>query len=98
MAIRTCTVSCSDLQGVKHTVDVTAESLYEAVAVALEAFRENDWVGEFATGLSAITVVVQQPAIEHQVSMQKFEHWLKGCGRSPAEAARRSELRKRLGR
>ena len=32
VAVRNCIVSCTDLQGVDHTVEVTADSLYEAVA------------------------------------------------------------------
>jgi hypothetical protein len=32
MAVRTCKVTCRDPQGVEHTVEVSAQSLYEAVA------------------------------------------------------------------
>jgi hypothetical protein len=40
---RMCKVTCRD-KGVEHTVEVTAESLYEAVARGLVAFREpNGW-------------------------------------------------------
>ena len=43
MGLRSCTVSCFDLRGCEHTVEVTADSLYEAVAQGLRVFRENDW-------------------------------------------------------
>ena len=43
MAVRTCRVSCWDPQGVEHTAQVTAQSLYEAVAQALRVFREDRW-------------------------------------------------------
>ena len=43
MSIRTCRVTCRDSRGVEHTIEVTAQSLYEAVAQALRVFRENDW-------------------------------------------------------
>jgi hypothetical protein len=39
-------VSYSDLKGVEHVIDVTADSLYEAVAQGLRVFRENDWIDE----------------------------------------------------
>jgi hypothetical protein len=34
VALRTCRVSCSDLNGIEHTVEVTADSLFEAVALS----------------------------------------------------------------
>jgi hypothetical protein len=97
MALRTCSVSCTDLQDVQHTVEVTAETLYEAVAKALVIFRQNDWVAEIGTGLTPVTVVVKEPTVMHQVLMKDFERWLKRNGRSPAETASRSALRKQLG-
>ena len=35
MAVRSCRVTIQNLEGVAHTVEVTAESLYEAVAQGL---------------------------------------------------------------
>jgi hypothetical protein len=44
MPVRSCRVTIQDMDGVKHTVEVTAESIYEAVALGLAAVRGNDWV------------------------------------------------------
>jgi hypothetical protein len=44
MGLRTCRVSCTDLKGIENTDEVTADSLYEAVAQGLRVFRESDWV------------------------------------------------------
>ena len=85
MSLRTCTVSCCDLKGVEHSVEVTAASLYEAVARGLRVFRENDWVDDIGEGRTTITVVVSQPRVEHRVRVQDFEQWLEGHPRSPAE-------------
>jgi hypothetical protein len=35
------------MDGVSHTVEVTAESLYEAIAHGLAALRRSDWVAGF---------------------------------------------------
>jgi hypothetical protein len=43
MAVRTCKVSCRDPQGVEHSVEVSAQSVFEAVAQALRVFREYEW-------------------------------------------------------
>lgn len=42
MAGSRCRVSFTDADGVLHGVDVDAESLYEAVAIAVAQFREDD--------------------------------------------------------
>ena len=98
MATRVCIVSCCDLKGVEHALEVTAASLYEAVARGLRAFRENDWVDELGRGHATITVVVKQPRVEHKVRIQDFEEWLDGQARSPADMSLKNRLRELLGR
>jgi hypothetical protein len=39
MAVRSCKVTIKDLDGVAHTVDVTASTLYEAVALGMADIR-----------------------------------------------------------
>jgi hypothetical protein len=84
------------LQGVEHTVEVTAGSVYEAIAAALAIFGGDEWVGQLGTGLTTVNVNVQQPAIEHHVRIQDFLAWLRKKGGSPAEAALRAKLEKML--
>jgi hypothetical protein len=54
-------------------------------------------VPDIGTGVTQVTVVVKKPTVMHQVVMKDFERWLKRTGRSPAERASRSVLRKQLG-
>ncbi len=77
-------------------MEVTAASLYEAVANALAIFRGDEWVGQIGTGLTTVTVTVQQPAVEHKVRVREFLAWLKKKGGSPAEIALRNNLEKML--
>ena len=93
MSLRTCTVSCRDLKGIEHAIEVTADSLYEAVAQGLRAFRENEWVDEIGGGLTTIVVVVRQPGVEHKVRVREFEQWLESQGRTPAEMSLKHRLR-----
>lgn len=44
MALRACLVSCRDLSGNERAVEVTADSLYEAVGKALSILRQNGGV------------------------------------------------------
>ena len=96
MGLRKCTVSCCDLRGVEHTVEVTADSLYEAVAQGLSAFRENDWIDEVGRGQTTIAVAVSHPEVQHKVRVQDFERWLESQGRTPAEMSLKARLRELL--
>jgi hypothetical protein len=90
-------VSCNDLRGVEHVVEVSADSVYEAVAQGLRAFRENAWVDELGSGLTAVTVRVKQPEVEHRIVMKDFERWLESNGKTPAEIVLKNRLRQLLG-
>lgn len=97
MSLRNCRVSCHDLKGIEHTVEVTADSLYEAVAHGLCAFHQNEWVEELGQGQTTLKVVVKNPEVEHKVRVQDFERWLESQGRTPAEVSLKSRLRELLG-
>ena len=96
MSLRKCKVSYCDLNGVEHTVEVTADSLYEAVAQGLRVFRENDWINEVGRGQTTISVAVSHPEVEHKVRIQDFERWLESQGRTPAEMSLKAHLRELL--
>ena len=96
MALKTCKVSCLDLKEVEHTVEVSAGSVYEAVAQALRIFRDNDWVEDIGRGQTPISVKVKHPEIEHTVRVQDFERWLEASPHSPAEMLLKNRLREIL--
>ena len=97
MVLRTCTVAVRDLRDVEHSIEVTAETLYEAIATALAALQQDNWVGEIGQGFATVTVVVQQPPVKHEVKMKDFVSWLGRQGRSPAEVVLKQKLEKILG-
>jgi hypothetical protein len=84
-----------------HSVEVAAESLYEAVARGLRAFHASAWVGEIGEGLTTLTVEVreppQQPAVTHEVRMKDFRQWLAERGNTPAQITARQRAREILG-
>jgi hypothetical protein len=87
MAVRSCRVSYLDSGGIEHTVQVSAQTLYEAVAQALRAFRDQPWC-DHDLRQSAASVLVKNapPQIEHRVKISDFEAWLACAGKSPVEA------------
>ena len=89
MTFRNCKVVCRDSEGIEHAVNVTGESLYDAVAQGLRFFRASEWV-------NPITVKVKEPEIEHRVRVRAFEAWLERTNRSPKEMAGKQRIRDRL--
>jgi hypothetical protein len=95
--LKACTVVISDLNDTTHSLDVTAETLYEAIALALAGLRSDDWVGEIGTGLTTVTVRVRHPEVTHVVKMRDFEKWQnRGC-KSPVEILLKARVRQILG-
>jgi hypothetical protein len=96
VVLRTCTVAVKDIRDVEHSIEVTAETLYEAIATALAALQQDNWVGEIGQGFATVTVLVQQPPVKHEVKMKDFVSWLGRQGRSPAEVILKQKLDKIL--
>ncbi len=59
-----------------HTVEVTASTLYEAVAQGLAAIQGQEWGGEIAQGLNVVKVSVVPMRVEHEVKLMDFTKWL----------------------
>jgi uncharacterized protein (UPF0210 family) len=97
VVLRTCTVAVKDVQDVEHSIEVTAETLYEAIATALAALQQDNWVGEIGQGFATVTVLVQQPPVKHEVKIKDFVSWLGRQGRSPAEVILKQKLEKNIG-
>lgn len=95
--MRLCRVTVSDLEGVRHTAEVTASTLYEAVALGLAAIRGEEWAGEIAEGLNSVEVSVIAAPVTHCVIMQDFRKWLDRKGGAPNEVMQRGRIRRILG-
>jgi hypothetical protein len=52
---KTGTVVVHYLNDTAHALNVTAETLYEAVAQALATVRGHEWVGDIGRGLTSAT-------------------------------------------
>ena len=93
--MRSCRVTVQDMEGVAHTVEVTAESLFEAVAQGLAALRGREWVAGITHG--TVKVSVADVRVDHEVKMAEFTKWLDRPGGSPREVIHRQKVRCILG-
>jgi hypothetical protein len=97
MAVRSCRVTIQDTEGVPHTVEVTAASLYEAVAQGLASFRGNEWIADVGERFGVVKVSVTEVRVEHEVKLKDFTAWLERSGRSPREIIHRQKIRAIIG-
>jgi hypothetical protein len=87
-----CVVSFIDLDGIRHSVEIEAEGLYEAAVLGLVTFRKHD----FQPGaLTALEVEVRS-SITHTLTVRKVHEWLQRGVRTPKEAILKDRLRAML--
>src|SRR3954469_17344323 len=68
MATKTCTVSFTGPSGARHSVEVSADSLYEAAIIGFNMLKNDGWVDPIAPG-TRLEIQVRQPATTHGVSL-----------------------------
>src|SRR2546426_6073820 len=89
---RTCVVSFVDSGGIRHSIEVAAESLYEAAALAVKEFRRRPWTDGIEPGaLTQLQVSIKSPddhAPYQYQTARKMDHeitqeiMLKACVRA----------------
>jgi hypothetical protein len=92
VAVRTCTVSFRSPSGIAHSVDVQAESLYEAAALGLGLLKKDGWI-EGLGPATRLEIHVRQPSATHVISVQQLHRWLDGTTATPADVLRRARVR-----
>ena len=95
VAHRVCFVSYQDHRGIRHGVDVEAESLYEAVVLAVKRFRADPWLEPIGPA-TTLDVEVREPATKHSISLQQVERWLAGATPNPNDAMKKAKLKMML--
>lgn len=93
LGMATCVVSFVDNDGIRHTVEVEAESLFEAAALALRTFKLHSCEPGLITKLE----VEIRSVVTHTVTPKRLHQWLEGGAKSPKEAMIKEHLRELLG-
>jgi hypothetical protein len=90
--MRSCIVSYLDSSGIRHTVEVQADSLYEAAVLAVRILKEHDCApGE----ISKLEVEIRS-SVTHEITLKRVRQWLNGGAKSPKEAVMKERLREML--
>lgn len=95
MAPRSCVVSFSDTSGIRHRVEVTAETLFEAAAMGLKLLREHGWASPIGPA-TRLEVRVSHPTITHEVTVQQLQRWSESSAVSPDERVRKDRVKTML--
>jgi hypothetical protein len=86
-------VSFIDSEGIAHSVEVSAASLYEAAALALAEFRRCGFTDADPGAATRLSVAVKVPATTHEVTVRKVRDWLDGAAKSPKELVLKNRLK-----
>jgi hypothetical protein len=87
-----CIVSYLDSSGVRHSVEVEADGLYEAAVLGVKALRENDCEpGE----VRPIEVEVRK-SVTHTLTLRRVHDYLNGASKSPKEKVSKERLKEIL--
>src|SRR5581483_4824810 len=92
VGVRACVVTFSGERGVLHSVEVTAESLFEAAALALSIFRTSEWADQIGPG-AELHVTVKHPETTHRVTLGQIRRWCDGVAVSPNEVLKRHRVK-----
>ena len=84
-----CVVSYLDTSGIRHTVEVEAQSLYEAAVLAIKVFRQHDCEPREANQLE----IEVRSSVIHTLTIRKIHDWLNGGAKTPKEAVTKERLR-----
>jgi hypothetical protein len=95
VVLRTCTVSFAGPSGVRHSVEVTAESIYEAAALGVSALKSDGWADAIAPG-TVLEIQVREPATCHRLALQQIRRWCDGVAVSPDDTLQKRRLKQLL--
>lgn len=88
-----CFVSYLDISGIRHAVEVEAESMYEAAALATKTFKEHDC----EPGAMAQLDVEIRTSVTHSLTVKRLHEWLNGGCKSPNERVTKERLKELVG-
>jgi hypothetical protein len=97
MGVGRCSVSFTDSDGLLHCIHIQAESLYEAVALAVASFKDDPSVPRPSL-TTEFTVIIERPVIEHRIRLNQVAKWAEETTREgPAGVMKRQRVKALLG-
>ena len=96
MSISRCIVRLKDCHNTEHSVEVYAESLYEAVLKGLSRLEVVGWESNGNETIQRVEVEIHQEPTRHIVDVPELLKWVQEGSGYPAQQTRKAKLRKLL--
>ena len=93
MSLRTCLVIFQDTRGSRHSVEVSAASLYEAVVLGYGELKKNRFLEDSPGPATRLEVEIREPIVRHSVTLLQVQQWLDEQSANPSMQARKQQLR-----
>jgi len=98
MSISKCIVRLRDCHDTEHSVEVYAESLYEAVLRGLSRLQDVGWESDTNETIKRVEVEIRQEPTRHVVDVPKLLKWVEQNSMYPGQETRKEKLRKLIGK
>ena len=98
MSISKCIVRLKDCHNTEHSVEVYAESLYEAVLRGLSRLQDVGWESDTNETIKRVEVEIRQEPTRHVVDVPKLLKWVEQNSMYPGQETRKEKLRKLIGK
>jgi hypothetical protein len=98
--VATCRVTYRDIEGIDHSVEVEAESLYEAIAQSVKRFRHDDGWALSPPGprCQFHVKVLKDAPVTYSMSLDKVQDFaLHGSAKGPLDVMRKKRIKELLG-
>jgi len=93
-----CRVAFADSEGIVHAVEVEADSLYEAVALAVAEFRRDEATTADPSAMTEFTVTAFRKPTEHRIRLNQVTKWAQHTTKEgPAGITKREKVKALLG-
>ena len=93
-----CKVSFTDSDGLLDTAHVRAESVHEAVAMAVSEFRADPLAPPLGP-MTEFVIAVEKPPVEHRIRLAQLQTWAETTTtrEGPAGITKRQRIKALLG-
>jgi hypothetical protein len=92
MPVQAWVVSFTNHRQIRHRTEVLAESVYEAVVMAVRIFGADPFRDPIGSS-TVLEVEAKAPWARHSISVAQVERYLSGASTSANEKAKKEQLR-----
>jgi hypothetical protein len=96
MSLRVCTVGFKSPTGILHSVEVEAETLYEAAGLGLARLKKDGWI-EGLGPATRLEITVRAPAAHHTLTVIQLQKWVQSVNTGAGDVLKKTKIKHLLG-